>query len=508
VTLAAFGFGVAAFAQQDEGSRTATIKVQTQIVVLDVAATDAQGRAVLDLRPEEFRVYEKNVPQVVRSFEPPTAHELPPDQVGKLVVDSTADLGKIVQAPITVLILDELNMNFQDEVYERDKVTEWLKRQPAILPQPTALMAATYSQFVVVRDFTQSRDALLEALRKHSGGVLWRTDSNGRVGSQASENMFATMGALEQVAQAMRGVPGRKNVLWVGNGFPAVNLGDVGRTSANEIDAAMRHLSTVMLHARVTLTVIGGPLMDFHPVVVETQSDADMMSSTGGDGLSIAQGGMKFANLAPPTGGHAYSGQNDIAGAIARTIDGGSHYYTLSYRPSDPSSDPTIYRRIRVEVTRPGVTVETRDGYFEEPRTLDPAAKVPMQQLAFDLNGAAASSMSYTDLHVSAERRPAGVYPARRGKGYDVARASGWTSPRRPGDPGCVSFGEEQGVDPDVCDSMLEQRGTARRDCPCGPGAEGACGSTAGNGEDSVCHPRYGRGTGGYGGLDALEPVS
>ena len=383
---------------------TPTIHVESRIVLLDIAATDAQGHAVLDLRPEEFHIYEKNVLQQVRSFEPPSAHALPADAAGKVLVNSTADLPKIGEAPITLLLLDELNMKFEDEVYERDKLVEWLERQPAVLPQPTALMAVTYDKFEVVRDFTQSRDALVEILKKHTGGVLWRSESNGRVGSQASENMAATLGALEQVAQAMRGVPGRKNVIWVGNGFPSVNMSDVGRTSNDEIEATLRHLSTVMLHARVTLSIIGGPLIDFHPAVIETQSDADIMSAAGLDGLSITEGGVRFSGLAPPTGGKAYSNSNDILGELTRSIDGGSQYYTLSYRPSDPSNNPKEYRRIRVEVTRPGVTVQTRDGYFEEAPAPDPTAKVPVQQLAFDLYGAANSTMTYTDLHVTAKR--------------------------------------------------------------------------------------------------------
>jgi VWFA-related protein len=383
---------------------TSTIHVESHIVLLDIAATDSQGHGVLDLRPDEFKIYEKNALQQVRSFEPPSAHALPADMAGKLVVNSTADLPKIGQAPITLLLLDELNMKFEDEVYERDKLIEWLGQQPAILPQPTALMAVTYDKFEVLRDFTQSRDTLLEILKKHTGGVLWRADSNGRVGSQASENMAATLGALEQVSQAMRGVPGRKNVIWIGNGFPSVNLSDVGRTANDEIEATLRHLSTVMLHARVTLSIIGGPLIDFHPVVIETQSDADILSSGGFDGLSIAEGGVKFAGLAPPTGGKAYGNSNDIAGELTRSVDGGSQYYTLSYRPSDPSNNPKEYRHIRVEVTRPGVTVQTRDGYFEEPPAPDPTAKIPVQQLAFDLYGAANSTMAYTDLHITAQR--------------------------------------------------------------------------------------------------------
>jgi VWFA-related protein len=256
----------------------------------------------------------------------------------------------------------------------------------------------------LLRDFTQDRDTLLAILKKHTGMVVWRADSNGRTGEMASQNMASTLGALERVSQAMRGVPGRKNVIWVGDGFPSVNMGDVGRTSAEEIQEDLRHLSNVMLHAHVTLFVIGPALKGYQPVTIETQADSDMASSGGYDGMMIAQGGISFAGLAPPTGGHAYAGHNDLDAEIGQSVAAGATYYTLSYHPTNPSNDPKVYRHIQVEVTRPGLTVQTRDGYFEDPPQLDGAPKISTQQLAFDLIGAATSPLVYTDLHLTAER--------------------------------------------------------------------------------------------------------
>jgi hypothetical protein len=216
--------------------------------------------------------------------------------------------------------------------------------------------------------------------------------------------MAATLGAIERVSPAMRGVPGRKNVLWVGDGFPPVNMSDIGRTSANEIAANLRHLSNDMLHARVALSIAGPTLKGHQPVTIETQSDSDMMSSGGYDGLNISQGGIAFSSLAPPTGGRAYQNRNDLDGEIAESIAAGSSYYTLSYRPSNPSNNPKAYRKIHVEVTRPGLTVQTRDGYFEEPSQTATPVNIPAPQLAFDLNGAATSPLTYTDLHLTAVR--------------------------------------------------------------------------------------------------------
>jgi VWFA-related protein len=395
---------------QSPGSSPATIQVDSRIVLLDISVTDAAGKPVTDLREDEFRITERKVPQTIASFEPPSAHDVPAAAAGKMVVNSTADLAKIGQSPITVLVLDELNMSFEDRAYARTKLLEWLGRQPAILSQPTALMAINETDFRLLRDFTQDRDALLAVLKKHTGDVVWRINSGGRTGPQASENMASTMGAVERVAQAMRGVPGRKNVIWVGNGFASVNMSDVGHTSADELEANIRHLSNVMLHARVTLSIVGPTLKASQEVDIETQSDSDMKSSGGYDGLSISEGGVKFTGVAASSGGRAYGGRNDLDAEIGQSVAAGATYYTISYRPSSASNDPKVYRQIHVEVTRPGLTVQTRDGYFEEPKDTGAPPKISTQQLAFDLNGAALSTLSYTDLHVTAEPAGAGNF--------------------------------------------------------------------------------------------------
>ena len=245
-------------------SGAATIKVTSRLVVLDVAVSDSKGNPALDLRADEVRVYESGQLQTVRSFEPPETHAMPAGSAKVAVVQGTADLPKIGQAPVTVIVLDELNLNFSDESYARQKLEAWLKTQPAVLPYPATLMAVTYKDFEVLRDYTQDRDVLLETLKKHVGTVPWRKDSNGSVGGAASDVMFATLGALEQVAQATRGIAGRKNLIWVGDGFPSVKTTDVGTAESDKVMEYLRRITNAMLAARVRSIVSGNAV----PVLV------------------------------------------------------------------------------------------------------------------------------------------------------------------------------------------------------------------------------------------------
>jgi len=394
-----------------------TLQVESQIVLLDVSVTDANGKPVTDLRPDEFRITEQGLPQTIASFAPPTAHAMPTDATGSLLVNSTADLGKIGQAPVTLIVLDELNTTFADRAYARTRLIEWLKRQPAVMTQPTALLAINDKDLHLLRDYTQDRDALLAVLQKHSGDVVWRMDPNSTSAS-TQENMGAVLAAIDQLAQATRGIAGRKNLLWAGRGFPAVDISDVGVSSADSINAQLRYLSDLLMQARVTLSVIGPALSASEAnlfnstlsqggpqtLADQAQTDTNMSAFNNGDGV------LKFFALSVASGGNSYSARNDIDAEIGRSVDEGGTYYTLSYRPTNASNDPKAYRKIRVTVTRPGLTVQTRDGYFAQQQQPVLSAKESTQQLAYDLNSAAISSIAYTDLHVTVERGSRGNF--------------------------------------------------------------------------------------------------
>jgi VWFA-related protein len=398
-----------------EAQPPTTLHVDSQLVILDVTLMDANGKPVNDLRPDEFRITEKGAPQTIMSFEPPAAHMLPPADLGRIVVNSSADLPKIGSAPVTLIVLDELNMSFSDRAYARTRTINWLKRQPEVLPQPTALLAINDKDLHVLRDYTQSRATLLDVMNKHTGDVVWRINDDS-TSTTTQQNMGAVLNAIDQLAQATRGMPGRKNIIWVGRGFPFVSISDIadagGVSSADAVNGQLRYLSDLLLKARVTLNVVG-PLISAsqanlfnsqlgqggtQTLADQTQTDTNMSSSNNGDGA------LKFFALATASGGHSYSARNDIDAEIERSVDEGSNYYTISYRPTTVSNDPKSYRKIIVQVTRPGLTIQTRDGYFSQQQQPNLSPKATTKQVAFDLNAAATSSIAYTDLHLKAER--------------------------------------------------------------------------------------------------------
>jgi hypothetical protein len=80
--------------------------------------------------------------------------------------------------------------------------------------------------------------------------------------------------------------------------------------------------------------------------------------------------------MAEDTGGHAFYNTNGLAEAVAKAMEAGSNYYTVSYIPSDRRQDGR-YRSIHVDVTgvgaQSGLRLAYRHGYYAP--TATPASK-------------------------------------------------------------------------------------------------------------------------------------
>ena len=69
--------------------------------------------------------------------------------------------------------------------------------------------------------------------------------------------------------------------------------------------------------------------------------------------------------MAEATGGQAFVNTNGLKEAVEKSIDAGSNYYTLTYSPINQKWNGE-YRKIHVELARPGLTLAYRRGYFAD----------------------------------------------------------------------------------------------------------------------------------------------
>ncbi|MFP5236001.1 MAG: VWA domain-containing protein [Acidobacteriota bacterium] len=237
-------------------SQTPLVKSETRDVVVDVVVTKRNGEPVHGLSKQDFEVLEDGKPQALDFFEektastatPAAAPELPPMPAGTVNNAPTAREDSVV----TVLLLDYLNTEPQDQVYVHRQIMEFFKKM-----KPGTRMAIFLlgSKLRCVQGFTSDGTELLAALKKSSTGpqreAAFHTRSDNasdqaQIGqmilmqksqfgieairaAQADLQAFdyetranRTFQALNYLAQYLGGVPGRKNLIWFAGSFPVL----------------------------------------------------------------------------------------------------------------------------------------------------------------------------------------------------------------------------------------------------------------------------------------------
>jgi len=239
---------------------------------------------------------------------------------------------------------------------------------------------------------------------------------------QAAHNidvrMRYTLDAFAQLARYLSGIPGRKNVIWISGSFPisiAPNpsfsqLQGVVRNYTADIKntsnlLAQSHVAVYPVSAKgsVTQTMysaanngeyvppqVAGSLTPIsagagNPALANTSTSLPMPSRMQDETRQFRE--TQAAELAAmdqvaaDTGGKAFYGTNKLDEAIESAVDQGSHYYTLSYSPSNKRYDGG-FRKIKISIERKGYHLAYRQGYYAiDPNaplkeTNDPSRKV------------------------------------------------------------------------------------------------------------------------------------
>ena len=360
---------------------TPTIKVTSALVFLDVTVLDKKGNPVVSgLTKDDFTITEDKIPQTIFSFEAPEVHV-----IGAGAEDENAN-GK---APQTILVMDLLNSSFEDFAYIRYEVQQFLQAQPPRLASPTELLVVGNESLEMLQSFTLSRADLLDAL-KHLPGVL---PYKKRIGGFGWERFGQSLDALDQIALQNKGVPGRKNIVWVGHGSPNVDLYPAVFTGKflGVLKQYVHSTTNMLVDARISLFVIYPGL----PVRGGVTTSSAMQA-----GIDIGEdpfaGDVNFGLFANETGGKLFYNRNDVDKEIKESGRMGAQYYTLTYQPQNFDPDGK-FRRVRVTLRNPDLRVVTKAGYYAP----DAHAPIdPRQQQMIKLAEAVQSTIPFDSLNV------------------------------------------------------------------------------------------------------------
>jgi VWFA-related protein len=385
--------GVSLGQQANTASPVGVLQLNSKIVVLDVVVTDGKHESVRGLTQNDFAVYEDKVPQTILSFDEST----PATPDAMIPVSSTAELDKREPgAAVSIIVLDEVTTKFEDLAFARYSIERYLRAQGDTLLQPTLLLATNYRNISVLHDYTTSRQEILSALQHHTANYAEVRRANDL--SWEGDQVAAAFGSVTAVAKATAGHPGHKNVVWIGRGFPAINLSMMTADSRAEFEGMLATCSQLLRDSRITLYTVD-------PAGISTDDPA---RDENGLLLDSPFGGqVDFDSMATSTGGLALHGRNDVDRLIDESVRNGESFYTLSYKPTNGNEDAKEFRRIRIVMKNPALSTTTRAGYFAAGSPVDSLYSVEgkySQGVLFDLDVASENQLVYDGVPLTVKR--------------------------------------------------------------------------------------------------------
>lgn len=416
---------------------TPTIRVNSRVVTLDVMVTDASGKPVLDLKPDELVVEESGKPQKLTSFELIRGGSGELDTLPETIYSNRPEF-LAPRGNYTILLIDALNTPFEHMAYGREQLIRYAASQTR--PGHRIAVYALDTSLHKLQSFTDDPQLLAAAIEKsgvqsqttvtptaqpvpsvppaaiasgalHGGGgvsALQSTLAAFQTGGIASYNeqirVSVTTAALSALARMMIGLPGRKNLVWLTAGVPiTMDVSEMtvttvlGERPSNDPTAppplqremsyeaheqnvrqeaarTVKEMASLLQQAQISVYAVDA--RGLFGSTNQTNATSSGLNSSGllvmgseygsnvsaaGKSISDSQANMK--TIAQETGGRYYINRNDIDKAVALASEDGGTYYAVSYSPDKKKFDGG-FRRIKVSVKRPGLTVRHRTGYY------------------------------------------------------------------------------------------------------------------------------------------------
>lgn len=352
---------------------TPTLRITTREVLLDVLVIDKAGQPVTGLKASDFKVAEEGEPQSIRRVD--EHHPM-----------SATDMEKLAQIPVLppnvftnytpvrntnasiVILLDAMDSPMGAQMVMRQQLINYLKHMQ---PGPPVAIFQLDTQMRLIQGFTSDPKVLLAAAEsKRDMPSMARPTAAPRNYSADAVYRRTLMenlrGGMQMMGSYLAGYPGRKNLIWFTGRVPMTNFGmgfgspfrDRLVVSGGTGDEASE-LTDVLAVSRVAVYPVDTRgLVGLLPPPSESQGRISPMAANNGfyDHANMDQ-------VAEQTGGKAYYNTNDFTRVITDVVNTGSSYYTLAYATTNTKWKGE-FRKIKITVDRPNVTVQHKEGYY------------------------------------------------------------------------------------------------------------------------------------------------
>jgi len=318
-------------------------------VKLAVVVTEKSGKPVPNLEPQSFAINDNGRPAKILSFRAP---------------GGAAAAAEAAEPPVEiVLVLDEVNTNYEKVAYAQEGVRQFLLQNDGRLAHPVSLAFSVDSGLQMQKASSTDGKMLAEALQQR--GHAMRTIGRGALGGD-QERLQISLRAMESLMAEEDKKPGRKLVIWVSPGWPLLSGPQTNLTTEQlqRVFNSVVLLSSGTRQAGMTLYSVdplggadaGGGRTTYYENFtkgVTKPSNAEL----GDVGLQV---------LAEQTGGQVIFGNSTIANSINRCVADLDATYQLSIEAA-PAEKPNEFHSLTVKMATPGLKARTRNGYYAQP---------------------------------------------------------------------------------------------------------------------------------------------
>jgi VWFA-related protein len=378
-----------AYAPAQDQQSEFTLRVESELVLVNVTVRDKNGNFVQNLKPENFTILEDNKPQKITSFDVENVDAVAMQNVAqaKPLAAQPAETAPASAPPAAANTADQFKdrrlivLFFDLSAMEPDEIDHAVTSaehyvDTQMAPADLVSIVSLGSALLVNQDFTSDHDLLkkqLQAFGEGNGqgyeeGTTGTTEGTPDTGQpftadDTEYNIFNTdrrLEALRSVAEKLSHLQQKKSLIYFSSGMDRTGIENQSELRAATNAAVRANMAIYTMDLRGLQALVPGG---------EAQNASLRGTSPYSGQVTINALNSNFTTqetlvtLASDTGGRAFLDSNDFSQIFKGVQQDTSTYYLLGYHSTNMARDGR-YRRISVKVNVPGVKIDYRRGYY------------------------------------------------------------------------------------------------------------------------------------------------